>query len=139
MRYKQVNPNKEATTTMAKTIADIKSERGIGGPPMLHGSDLPQKVNSVTITVRELREAPANFNSPAIIDLAEPVYGKEAFAVNMTNLRRLAALVGFNDPDTADFQQVRERVLKRKKFKLAIALVNNPKIGKLTRSLFFEE
>jgi hypothetical protein len=124
---------------MAKTIAEIKSERGIGGPPMLHGSDLPQKVNSVTITVRELREAPANFNSPAIIDLAEPVYGKEAFAVNMTNLRRLAALVGFNDPDTADFEEVRARVVKRKKFKLAVALVNNPKIGKLTRSLFFEE
>ena len=58
---------------MGKTIGDIKSERGIGGPPMLHGSDLPQKVSSVTITVKELREAPANFNSPAIIDLAEPV------------------------------------------------------------------
>jgi len=124
---------------MGKTIRDIKSERGIGGPPMLHGSDLPQKVSSVTITVKELREAPANFNSPAIIDLAEPVYGKEAFAVNMTNLRRLAGAVGFDDPDAADFEQVRARVLKKKKFKLVVALVNNPKINKMTRSLFFEE
>ena len=106
---------------------------------MLHGSDLPQKVSSVTITVKELREAPANFNSPAIIDLAEPVYGKEAFAVNMTNLRRLAGAVGFDDPDAADFEQVRARALKKKKFKLVVALVNNPKINKMTRSLFFEE
>jgi len=66
---------------MGETIGEIKRKRGIGGPPMLHGSDLPASVSRVTVLIRELREAPSNFNSPAIVDLEEEVYGKMALAV----------------------------------------------------------
>lgn len=121
---------------MGKSISDMRSERGGGGPPMLHGSDLGRTEASVKIKIKELREAPKNFNSPAIIDLAEPVHEKLAFAVNITNLRALAVLAGFNDDD-ADFDKVAERV-KGKTFTLYKSMVNNPKTNKMTSSLFFD-
>ena len=124
---------------MGKSIADIKTERGIGGPPMLHGSDLPAKVNSVTIICRELREAPAQFKSPAIMDFGKPVYDKQCMAVNLTNLRILASLAGFSEDeaDSADFDVIAKKC-DGKKFTLVKTLVMNPKLGKMTPSLFFQ-
>ena len=121
---------------MGKSLGEMRQERGGGGPPMLHGSDLLKSETSCKIKVKEIREAPKNFNSPAIIDLAEPVHEKEAFAVNITNLRALAALVGFAD-DEADFSKVAEKV-KGKTFTLYKSMVNNPKTNKMTFSLFFD-
>ena len=121
---------------MGKSLGDIRSERGGGGPPMLHGSDLKKSEGQIKIKVKELREAPKNFNSPAIIDLAEEVYGKLSFAVNITNLRALAELVGFEDSEAADFEQVASRA-KGKTFTLYKSMVNNPKTNKMTFSLFF--
>jgi hypothetical protein len=121
---------------MGKSIADMKSERGIGGPPMLRGQDVPKSVSSFKIKVRELREAPANFKSPAIIELADPVHEREAFAVNITNLRALAGLVGL-DPDQADFDVLANKV-KGKTFTLYVSMTNNPSSKKMVRSLFFE-
>jgi hypothetical protein len=118
---------------MGKTVTEMR--RGGTGAPMLHGSDLGRTETSVKIKVKELREAPKNFNSPAIIDLAEPVHDKEAFAVNITNLRALAELHGM-DPDKADFEVLQGKV-KGKTLTLHKAMVNNPKTEKMTNSLFF--
>lgn len=103
---------------------------------MLHGSDLNKTEQSVKIKVKELREAPKNFNSPAIIDLAEPVHDKLAFAVNITNLRALGELVGIGGDD-ADFDKIAEKA-KGKQFTLYKSMANNPKTNKMTWSLFFE-
>lgn len=118
-----------------KTVRDVKEERGIGGPPMLRGQDLPKKVNSVKIKIADIREAPGNFKSPVIIDLANPVYEREAFAVNITNLRALAVLVKM-DPDEAELAELFRRV-KGKTFTLHVVMVNNPSTKSLARSLFF--
>jgi hypothetical protein len=121
---------------MGKSIGDMRTERGGASTKMLHGSDLNKTESSVKIKVKELREAPRNFNSPAIIDLAEPIHEREAFAVNITNLRALAQLVGFKDDD-AEFSAIAEKV-KGKTFTLYRSMVNNPKTNKMTHSLFFD-
>jgi hypothetical protein len=113
-------------------LRDMK--RG-GGPPMLHGEDVPRSVNKFKIKIKELREAPDQFNSPAIIDLAEPVYDREAWAVNITNLRALAQLSKL-DPDETDFETLAEKV-RGKTFDLYVSMVNNPQTRKMVRSLFF--
>ena len=120
---------------MGKSIADMKQERGIGGPPMLRGQDVPKSATSVKIKVQELREAPQNFKSMAIIDLAEPVHGREAFAVNITNMRALAELAGL-DPEQADFDVLAKKV-QGKTYTLHVTVVNNPNTKKMVRSLFF--
>lgn len=120
---------------MGRTIADIKGEKGVGGPPMLHGSDVPKTLSQIKITVKEMREAPKTFNSLFILDLAKPVYDTEAFAVNITNLRALAVMAG-QDPDTGDTERISKWV-EGKTLTLHVALTNNPKTKKMVRSLFF--
>lgn len=117
---------------MGKSIGSMS--KGSGGPPLLHGSDVPQKVTSIKIKVKELREAPENFNSAAIIDLSEPVYECEAFALNITNLKALAKLNGGDD--NMDFDTLANKV-RGKSFILHIGMVNNPQTKKMVRSLFF--
>lgn len=121
---------------MGKSIAEIKAERGIGGPPMLRGQDVPTGKQSFKIKVRELRESPKNFKAPFIIDLDGEVFGRAAFAVNMTNLRALAELESL-DPDTADVEVLAKKV-KGKSYTLHVAMVNNPSSQKIVRSLFFD-
>ena len=118
---------------MGKSIGDMK--KGSGGPPLLHGSDVPSKVMTVRIKVKELREAPDSFNSAAIIDLAEPVYECEAFAVNITNLKALAKLNGMDED--GDFDTLAAKV-RGKSFILHVGMVNNPQTKKMVRSLFFD-
>jgi hypothetical protein len=120
---------------MGKTIGDIKGEKGIGGPPLLKGSDVPKDVREVKIKCKELREAPSNFKSPAIMDLEKSVYEKEAWAVNITNLKAIATALGFAEPETAEFAAVASRA-KGKIFTLTIGITNNPQTRKPARSLF---
>jgi len=127
---------KEEDTPMGKSIAEMNKERGGGGPPMLHGSDLPRSITSVKIKVKELRAAPDNFKSMAIIDFESPVHECEAFAVNITNLRALCSLHGM-DPETTDFDVLANKV-KGKTLTLYVGMTNNPKEKKMVRSLFFE-
>jgi len=122
---------------MGKTIGDIRKERNIGGPPLLHGEDLPRNVQSVKVKVADIREAPANFNSPAILDFTNEVYGKSAMALNISNLEALARKLGFKDPREADLDQIRERA-RGKTIELFVVRVNNPKLGKIVRSLAIE-
>lgn len=101
-------------------------EKAGGGAPLLHGSDLPRGQTKVVIKVTGVREAPDGFNSPLILDIEE-VYEKEAWAVNKTNLKAIAEKYG---------DDVEKLVGKR--IPLHVALVNNPKTKKMTRSLFVE-
>lgn len=120
---------------MGKSIADVKGERGIGGPPMLRGQDVPKNLSQIKIKVKEMREAPTSFKSPFIIDLASPVYEREAFAVNITNLRALAELSG-QDPESADVDKI-TKWIEGKTLTLHLTMTNNPQTKKMVRSLFF--
>jgi len=76
----------------ASQLADSK---GGGSKNLLRGSDLPTKMREVTVRVLEAREAPEGFNSPLILDLdGEPIPGKSAVPLNITNTRALAQLLG---------------------------------------------
>jgi hypothetical protein len=119
---------------MGKTIGDINTEKGGGGPPLLKGSDVPKTVTTFKVKCRELRIAPDNFGSRAILDLDKPVYGKEAWAVNITSLRAIAIQLGFDDPNEADFDVVAKKA-QGKIFTLSICTVNNPKENRMVRSL----
>lgn len=102
---------------------------------MLHGSDLNKSEQSIKIKVKEIREAPKNFNSPAIIDFSERVHNKEAFAVNITNLRALAEMYDL-DPEKADFETIAKKV-RGQTLTLYKTMANNPKTNKMVYSLFF--
>jgi hypothetical protein len=108
-------------------------QKGVEGPPLLHGTDIPKGKNSVTIIVKELREAPDNFGSIAIIDLEKPVHGCEAWAVNKTNVKALLEKFGLDED--AEFSTL-AKLIKGKKITLAVVAVNNPQTRKMTRSLF---
>lgn len=120
---------------MGKSISDVKQERGIGGPPMLRGQDIPKNISQIKIKVKGMREAPASFKSPYIIDLESPVHEREAFAVNITNLRALAELSG-QDADTADVDKI-IKWATGKTLTLHVSMTNNPNTKKMVRSLFF--
>jgi len=107
--------------------SDKRKTKG-GGKPLLHGSDLPAKVNSVTVKVKECREAPENFGAFYILDFAEPVYETEGWAVNKTNGDKLAELFGDDWPEK----------IAGKKITLAKLMVNNPQTKKPTQSLFVQ-
>src|ERR1700687_4578690 len=75
-RYKSTIGEKDMS------IRDTFKAKGVEGPPLLHGTDLSKKESSVTVICKELRSAPDNFNSIAILDFVKPVNGCEAWAVN---------------------------------------------------------
>lgn len=101
--------------------------------PLLHGSDLGKKETSVTIKIKDLREAPANFASIAIIDLETEVHGKGAWAVNKTNMR--AIMDKFSFDEDMEFSEVAQR-LRGKKLTLSRVMVNDPKKKTMVPSLF---
>ena len=116
------------------TISDMKKERGVGGPPMLHGSDVPKSISNFKVKCVELREAPRNFNSMAIMDIEE-VYGCAAIAINITNLKALARLAKL-DEESADFDEI-AKFVKGKTLQVYTIVTNNPKTKKQVRSLAF--
>lgn len=115
------------------SIKDEMKKKGADGPPLLHGSDLPPKVSSVLIIVKELRLAPDNFGSIAIIDFVKPVFDCEAWAVNKTNMRALLEKFGLSDDD--EISDLNAKVAG-KKLTLAKVMVNNPQTKKVGPSLF---
>lgn len=78
-------------------LQDALDKRKGESTPLLKGSDLPRKQNSVTVKCTGVREAPASFGSPAIMDF-EPMEfnGSEfgAIPLNKTNTKALLAIVG---------------------------------------------
>jgi len=115
------------------SIRDTFREKGTDGPPLLHGSDVPAKVNSVIVTCKELRSAPKDFKSIAILDFTKPVYGCEAWAVNKTSIKLLLERFGLTDED--EISDLSHK-MAGKKITLGIAMANNPKTGKMVRTLF---
>jgi hypothetical protein len=115
------------------SIKDEFKKKGADAPPLLHGSDLPAKISSVVIVVKEIRTAPDNFGSIAIIDFTKPVYEKESFAVNKTNMRALMEKLDI--PEDAEMSDLNEE-LAGKKITLTKVMVNNPKTKKMGPSLF---
>jgi hypothetical protein len=107
-----------------KTALDNKKGEST---PLLKGSVLPRKQGTITLNVTGCREAPENFNSPALMDF-EPVtiqgveYG--AIPLNKTNTKTLLQYVG--DVELEDIQG--EAVFQR-------VLVNNPQTKALTPGL----
>lgn len=127
----------EEIHNMGRTIKQMADERGIGGKPNLRGQDVPKGTSKVSIKVDRMYEAKESFKSPFIIDLVEPLYGREAFAVNITNLRRLAIMHKMN-PETADTDELCEEV-KGKTLTLFVCKTNNPQKNKDVYSLFFNK
>ncbi len=125
---------------MGRTMGQIKKEKGIGGPPLLKGSDLPKGITKLKIKIAELREGGKDFQSPAIIDLEKPVYEKGAWALNITNLRALARVCGHDDEEfeNLDFDDLAKEA-KGKSLNVGVAMVNNPKTKKMAPGLFIIE
>lgn len=96
--------------------------------PLLKGSNFPMKTQTVKIKIREARIAPADFGSPMILDLAEPVFEKEAMPLNKTNVRQCIDLLG------DDYDKWKNKVLLVRK-----TMTNNPKTRKATWGMFVEE
>jgi hypothetical protein len=105
-----------------RTMLDRRSTGQAGA--LLNGSDIPVGTKSITIVVAGFRESPEGFNSPGIIDLKRPVYGKTAWAVNKTNMKAIIKLFGDD-----------ERKLVGKKIKLEVISVRNPQTGEIVPSL----
>lgn len=99
----------------------LKNTTGEAGK-LLHGSDVPEDVQTFEIEVSEFRDAPEDFNSPVIADLAHTVFDADSFAVNKTNLRALVSHLGETLPD-------------RCLVKLAVIKTRNPKTREDVRSL----
>jgi hypothetical protein len=125
---------------MGKSMGQIRKEKGVGGPPLLKGSDVPEKIKAVKITIKELREGGKDFKSPAIADFTKPVYEKEAVALNITNLRALARTLGWEDDefDGLDFDELALKA-KGRVVTLDVIMVNNPQTKRMTRGLSIHE
>src|ERR1700733_1157157 len=105
-----------------KTMLD--NRRTVRCRCMLDGSDVPPGTKTNTIEVAGVRESPEGFNAPAIIDLKKPICGKQAWAVNKTNLKAIIKIFGDDDAK-----------LLGRKIKLEIISVRNPQTGEIVPSL----
>ena len=94
------------------------------GKSLLTGSDVPASTKSITITIAAIREAPATFSAPAIIEFKSPICGKGAWGVNKTNMKLLIEDYGED-----------ETKLVGKKIQLKVVTVENPKTKQMVRSL----
>lgn len=112
---------KEETLSL-KSMIDAKSNGNAGN--LLKGTDVPARIKSVVITVKELRESPDGFTAPFIIDLKTELYGASAWAVNKTNAKAILKLFGDD-----------EKKIRGKKIKLDVISVRNPQSGEVVPSL----
>jgi hypothetical protein len=115
------------------TLKDVFDKKKGEGVPLLKGSDLDKKESSVTIKVKDFREAPDNFSGIAIIDFEGEIHGKAAWSVNKTNMRALMEKFGIEDD--AEFSFIANK-LRGKKLTLSKVMVNNPQTKKVGPSLF---
>lgn len=100
-----------------------KKETLPGGAPLLKGSDVPKGQSTIKVKVKAVREAPKNFQSPVILDIEE-LHGKAAMALNKTSCQALSDKYG------DDLEKLVGKTLT-----FYVNMTNNPKTGKLTRSL----
>ena len=69
------------------------ASRGGAERPLLKGSDLKKSEQTVTVFVHAVREAPEEWRSSLVMDIEE-THGCTAIALNKTNVKRLALLIG---------------------------------------------
>jgi hypothetical protein len=105
------------------SVKKLLASRGTGHS-LLTGSDIPDGTKSITIEIASTREAPDTFSAPLIIELKKPIFGKTECAVNKTNLKALAKLLGDDEKEWIG-----------KKVKLDIISVRNPQTGEIVPSL----
>lgn len=91
---------------------------------LLKGSDLPTGVDTVKIEIARIRQAPDEIKAPAIIEFKHSIYGKDALAVNITNLKKLMKLV---DDD--------ENLAIGKEIELKVISVRHPTTNEIVPSL----
>lgn len=70
-----------------------KTTKARGGGELLKGSSLPKSVNSITIFIHSVHEAPEEWKAALIADIDE-VHGCVAFALNKTNVKAMVAAMG---------------------------------------------
>src|SRR5580698_8780513 len=83
---------------------------------LLKGSDLPLKTEKINIVCTGVREAPAGFNSPFIMEIEE-MFNKTDWAVNQTNTGALVTLIG------DDYEKWHGHVIELTKY-----ITTNPKL-----------
>ena len=104
------------------TILNKRSNGQSGS--LLKGSDVPAGTKTIIIEISAVRESPEGFSAPLILEIKKPIYGKSAWAANITNTRMLMKLSGDN-----------EQALVGKKIKLEVIPARNPKTGEIVPSL----
>jgi len=118
--------------------AKKKAEEHVGeGGTLLKGSSLPAKVNEVSVKVLAVREAPEGFSSPIILDIEE-VYQCQGIPLNLTNMKRLAEIVG-DDLEAAQgrtfqFQRITTNNPKTKQKAFGLKLTDEVKSPKARRA-----
>lgn len=112
---------------MATSYKRVREERGPEAAPILKGSDLNKNEHTVKVKVKGVREAPKNFKSPIILDIAEN-HEKTAWCPNWTSLKNLEKQYG-DDLDN----------LVGKTLPLNKVLANNPSTGKMVWTLYYGE
>ena len=91
---------------------------------LLKGSDLPAGIDSVKIEIARIRQSPDEIKAPAIIEFKNPIYGKSALAVNITNLKKLMKLVDDDENDAVG-----------KEIELKVISVRHPTTNEIVPSL----
>jgi len=91
---------------------------------LINSSDITNGTKTVNAVIAGIRESPAEFNAPAIIDFEKPIFGKLSWPVNKTNMKMLIKL--FGDDETK---------LVGKRIKLEVIKVCNPQTGEFVPSL----
>ena len=100
-----------------------KGSNGQAGS-LLKGSDLPAGTETITIEIAAVREPSEGFHALLILEFKKPIFGKSAWAVNITNGRMLRKLFGDNEQD-----------LVGKKIKLEVIPARNPQTDEIVPSL----
>jgi len=133
-RYRQDEQRRKDEMISAKK----KAEEHVGeGGTLLKGSSLPAKVNEVSVKVLAVREAPEGFSSPIILDIEE-VYQCQGIPLNLTNMKRLAEIVG-DDLEAAQgrtfqFQRITTNNPKTKQKAFGLKLTDEVKSPKARRA-----
>lgn len=101
---------------MPSAIEAARSSGG-GSGKILKGQHLydakPKRLAEVTVTFEVVRDPGPQFNSPLIADFSIPCLDQDCVALNKTNCRRLALLLGDDYGKWAGAKVTFERVLTK--------------------------
>jgi len=107
---------------MPSATEAARAKGGSGNGKILRGEHLynaKPRVESVTVTFSQVRDPGPMFNSPLIAEFDATVLDQDCMALNKTNIRKLASVLG------DDYSKWAGAVCE-----VARAMVNNPSTGK---------